>query len=97
MHKRLGRWKTKMLSIPGRLILTKSTLSSIFSHVMQLIKLPRKISKIINQIERNFVWGSTADKKKIQMLSWDKISKTNEKGGWVSKQVKLEIKLLMLA
>lgn len=48
---------------------------------MQFVKLPNKILKTINKIQRNFIWGTTADKKKLHMLSWETVSLTKERGG----------------
>lgn len=81
MQNRMSAWKTNLLSMAGRLILTKYTLASIPFHVMQFIKLPDKITKNINQTQRNYVWWSTIDKKKIHLVSWEKIFKPKAKGG----------------
>lgn len=88
MENGLSGWKTKMLSIASRLIVTKSTLSSIPSHIMQFIKIPKKINKTINKIYKNFIWGSTIDKKKLYLLSWERISITKAMGGLASKKVR---------
>lgn len=45
---------------------------------MQYINLPQKIHKTINQIKRNFIWGSTSEKKKLHLFSWEKISTTKK-------------------
>lgn len=29
------------------------------------------ITKKINQIQRNFIWGSTSDKRKLHMVDWE--------------------------
>lgn len=65
MKKRLSGWKTKFLNLTSRTILTKATLSSIPSHVMQYIKLPAKITNTINKVQRDFVWGTIAEKRKF--------------------------------
>lgn len=85
-----------MFSMAGRLILTKYTLASIPSHVMLFIKIPDITTKTINEIQRNFFWGSTADKKKIHLLSRERISIAKEKGGLGLKNVRSEIRLVML-
>ena len=31
---------------------------------------------------RNFLWGSTEEKKRLHMISWNKITKPKNRGGW---------------
>lgn len=57
----------------------------------------KKITKTINQIQRNFIWGSTAKKKKVYLLSWEKITMTKDKGGLGLQKSELGTKLQMLA
>ena len=40
----------------------------------------------LDRVTRNFVWGSTQDKRKLLMVSWEKITKPKEKGGLESKR-----------
>lgn len=65
----------------GRTVLAKATLSSNPSHIMQYIKLPTKITNSINKIQRDFIWGTIAEKRKIHLISWDTITKGKEEGG----------------
>lgn len=70
-----------MLTMAGRITLGKSSLSSIPSHVMQYIKLPSKITDAINRVQRDFIWGTTTEKRKLHLLNWDTIASTRDKGG----------------
>lgn len=60
---KLSGWKTKFLNIAGRTTLARSSLNSIPIHIMHYIKLPLDISKKIDRIQRNFIWGSTINQK----------------------------------
>lgn len=64
----------------GRTTLTKACLNSISTHIMHYIKLPASITKIIDKIQRNFIWGTT-DEKKIHLLSWNTLVSPKEEGG----------------
>lgn len=47
-----------------RYILAKSTLNNIPNYPMHYILLPKEILNSIDKIQRDFIWGSTAQKKK---------------------------------
>lgn len=63
MNRRPFGWKTKFLNMTDRIFLAKATLSSVSSHVMQYIRLPSKVTKSINKIQRDFIWESITKKK----------------------------------
>lgn len=46
---RLAGWKTKYLSLAGRITLAKSTFSTIASHAMQTAKLPKSVCDYIDK------------------------------------------------
>lgn len=79
-HKLVG-WKTRFLTMAGRIVLSKSSLSCIPTHIMQYIKIISKVHKHINKIQRDFVWGSCAEKIKLHMLSWDNLTSPTDRGG----------------
>lgn len=48
---------------------------------MQITKLPMCITKRIDQIQQNFVWGSTNEKRKLHLVKWAIVTKhKNERG-----------------
>jgi len=53
----------------GRLILTKAVILVIPSYTMQGCILPSRIHANLDKINRNFLWGSTEDKKKLHMIA----------------------------
>lgn len=73
--------KTRFLNKVGGTTLAKDILGSISSHVMQFIKLPNSSSNKINKIQRNFIWDTTIEKRKIHMLSQDVITRSRSQGG----------------
>lgn len=78
---KLQGWKANLLSIVGRLTLTKAVLSAIPSYVMQgCILLERNHTKL-DRINRNFLWGSTEKKRKIHLVGWNKVTKPKARRG----------------
>ena len=59
MEKKLSRWKHLYLSKGGRLILLKSTLSSLPTHFLSLFTIPKAVAARLESIQRNFLWGSS--------------------------------------
>lgn len=70
-----------MLSLAGRLTLTKYVLSSIPIHTMSTIALPKATLDGLDRISRSFLWGSSTEKKKQHLLAWNKICCTKQEGG----------------
>lgn len=56
-------WKINYLNLAGRATLISSTLSDQLAYYMQYTLLPLKPLKTINQIQRNFLWGSNDTEK----------------------------------
>jgi len=65
----------------SRLTLTKAVLSAIPSYTMQGCILPSRIHANLDKVCRNFLWGSTDEKKKLNMVGWNKVTKLKNRGG----------------
>ena len=72
---RLSSWKAKNLSLAGRCTLIQSVLSGIPSYIMQTAWLPQSTCDALNQLNRNFLWGTTVDKRKLHLLHWRKVTR----------------------
>ncbi|XP_056692079.1 uncharacterized protein [Spinacia oleracea] len=84
LHKiksKLASWKAKCLSKAGRLVLIKSTLSSIASYSMQALYLPQKTLQEIDQTCANFLWDSNSQSKKTHLVAWLKACRDPKLGG----------------
>lgn len=81
MNTKLQGWKTNCLSIAGWATLINSVLATIPTYSMQINIRPAKISKNIDQIQRNFLWGSTTEKKRIHHANWNLVTTQKSKGG----------------
>ena len=80
MHK-LSGWKAKFLSFAGRAVLIKSVMSAIPNHIMQGMALPSHICDKLDKLNRDFLWGSTSEKRKLHLVGWSKIVRPKEDGG----------------
>lgn len=78
---KLDGWKSKCLSPAGRLVLIKAAVTSIPEYIMQCNKLPVKVCEEVNKLVRDFLWGSTTDKKKIHLVGWNKVTNPINLGG----------------
>ncbi|GJX30645.1 RNA-directed DNA polymerase, eukaryota, reverse transcriptase zinc-binding domain protein [Tanacetum coccineum] len=80
-HKRLSKWKSKTLSIGGRLTLIKSVLGSLGVYYFSTFKAPIKVINKLEGIRRNFFWGGSLEDKKIPWIAWDNVISPYDRGG----------------
>ena len=81
-------WKAKCLSFAGRLIMVKHVLSSIPLHISLVIPIPSKSSLKIERLMRNFLWSSSSDKKRSNMVNWKVVCLPKSEGGLGLRKVK---------
>lgn len=80
-QKRLAKWKMSSISRVARLVLIKSTLLSLPTYAMQTCILPKKISKAIEKICRDFFWGLIMEKHTLYAVAWRQICQLMAHGG----------------
>ena len=80
-RKRLAVWKRQFISKGGRMTLIRSTLSSMPIYLMSLLRIPRAVSLRLERIQRDFLWGGGALKKKPHLVKWDTVCLDKSKGG----------------
>ena len=78
---KLAGWKSRLLSRARRLVLIKSAVAPIADYYMQCHVLPIKVCNAINKKMRDFLWGSTEEKKKMHMVNWHTVTQPKELGG----------------
>lgn len=81
VQSKLIGWKTKLLSRAGRIVLVKTTTAPIAEYYMQCHTLPNKVCDVVDKMVRDFIWDSIDEKKKMHMVSWNKITLPKELGG----------------
>ncbi|GKD38174.1 hypothetical protein Tco_1258381, partial [Tanacetum coccineum] len=79
---RLSKWKTKTLSIGGRLTLTKSVLTSLPLYQMSMYKVPMGVLHKMESLRSRFFNGVDKNERKIFMIGWKKILASKKKTGW---------------
>lgn len=57
MKNRLSTWRSKQLSIGGRITLLNAVFASLPLYYFSFFKTPKCVLKKLVQIQRNFLWG----------------------------------------
>jgi hypothetical protein len=78
---KLTSWKSKLLSLAGRVVLIQSVTSSLPAYYMQNTALPSSICNELDRLNRNFLWGSSNERKKMHLVSWEKVCRPKGEGG----------------
>ncbi|XP_061342057.1 uncharacterized protein LOC133288347 [Gastrolobium bilobum] len=81
VQNRLQGWKTKCLSLAGRITLTKSVISAMPMYHMQNNSLPIHVCQEIEKLQRNFIWGDSYAKRKAHYVAWEQLYEPKECGG----------------
>lgn len=81
VKRKLSGWKSSNLSLVGRATLVQPFTSTISNYTMQTVKLPKKVCKEIDRLNKNFLWGHTEERKKIHNVKWEKVCRQKEHGG----------------
>ena len=94
MSHKLAKWKADCLNMAGRMVLVKSVLDGLPTYWMSIHQVPPSVVKQIEQIRRNFLWGhySSQDvkKRRLHLVSWNKICRPKCQGGLGLVPVKLK-------
>ena len=81
VKKKLIGWKANLLSMAGRLVLIHASSSTIPNYVMQQASIPSKILKGIDRLNRNSLWSSFDQARKMHWVKWDVVTKPKALGG----------------
>nr|GFA22905.1 RNA-directed DNA polymerase, eukaryota [Tanacetum cinerariifolium] len=80
-HDRLSNWKSKTLSIGGRLTLLKSVLGATPLYTMSIYKAPKRVLQMLETIRSKFFYGAGSSEKKITWMAWEKVLASKKHGG----------------
>lgn len=69
------------LTKAGSLVLKKSTLASLPMYMLSIFVASSSIMDELERIIQNFLWGSTTEKKKFYIISWDQFCVDMNWGG----------------
>ena len=81
MEKKLSGWKRLYLSKGGKLMLLKSTLSSLPTYFLSLFTIPKTVATRLESIQRNFLWRSSEESFIYPLVAWEKVCLPVEMGG----------------
>ncbi|WVZ52991.1 LOW QUALITY PROTEIN: hypothetical protein U9M48_003986, partial [Paspalum notatum var. saurae] len=77
----LSRWKGKLLSIGGRLVLINSVLSSLPMFMMFFLEVPRGVLKRLDYYRTHFFWKNDRHKKKYRLARWEIVCMPKDQEG----------------
>nr|KYP33988.1 Putative ribonuclease H protein At1g65750 family [Cajanus cajan] len=80
-NRKLALWRSKNLSLAARVCLINSVLSGLPLYLISLFKMPKQVVRQLEKIQRNFLWGSKDETRKISWVKWRTIFHPKEKGG----------------
>ncbi|GKV25367.1 hypothetical protein SLEP1_g34816 [Rubroshorea leprosula] len=80
-RRKLSVWKGKFLSLGGRITLINSVLSSLPVFLMSLHLLPKQVTRELDKIRRNFLWGGVGEGRKIAWVAWERVCCEKKEGG----------------
>lgn len=83
---KLFGWKMSISKQAGRLTLIKSVFNSIHLYWFQIYFIPKGVRDSLDRLRRSFFWGEVGhkyaqDKKKLQLINWERICMPKNKGG----------------
>lgn len=80
---RLEGWKTRILSMAGRVTLAKAVLNAIPSYAMQTSVLPTGIYLEMEKRTRQFIWGNYGPdaRSKLNLVRWEMVTEPMHAGG----------------
>jgi len=81
IQNRLSSWKGTCISRAGRVVLIKVVLNSLPLYYLSLFKLPAKVAKEINKIQRRFMWSGANNRRYNALVKWKILQRPKDKGG----------------
>ncbi|KAL5548874.1 hypothetical protein UlMin_004105 [Ulmus minor] len=95
MKLHLGNWKSKLLSVGGREVLSKSVIQAILSYSMNLFKLPSTLIRELHRLCAQFWWGGEPGKRRMHWCTWEKLCSHKADGGMGFRDLRLFNKAIL--
>ncbi|XP_059070802.1 uncharacterized protein LOC131860408 [Cryptomeria japonica] len=77
----LEGWKSKWLTLVGRIMFLKLVLSALPIYSMTALKIPKKVISYINRGMKKFLWNGKETTYKIPLVAWDKVCQSKQARG----------------
>ncbi|PKU87175.1 Putative ribonuclease H protein [Dendrobium catenatum] len=87
VNSRLNVWGKNLISLAGRIVLTKSVLAAIPIFVATHTLIPKRILHKIEKAARNFIWDKPGGLHELHYISWEKMCRPWKEGGLSIKSV----------
>eukprot|EP00253_Pinus_taeda_P020669 PITA_20669 len=81
LEARLSLWTHRSLNMASRLVLIKAVLQCLPLYLFSILAAPKWVLKAINNLQRNFFWGSTGLNRKWALVKWEKACLPKKAGG----------------
>lgn len=95
VRNQIQKWQNNWLSYAGRLQLALSVLSSMQVYWSSVFILPVSVSKAIERLIRNFIWGGTALVQGRSKVAWSDVCMSKDEGGLGIRPLRIWNKTLM--
>jgi ribonuclease HI len=93
LQARLSKWLIdlgdSLLAQSAREVLIKAIAQAIPTYVMGVFKLPASVCDDLEQLIRNYWWGSEKGKRKIHWIGWPRLLRPKSQGGMGFKDMRL--------
>lgn len=84
LRAKLSGWKSKSLSLAGRITLASFVLAAVPLYTMQSTLLPASSCNDIEKLIRKFIWGHSEEKKAVNLVKWNEVCQPLSHGGRAS-------------
>ena len=65
----------------SKVVLAQAVTTAVPAYVMQGVLLPSRVHNKLDKLTRDFIWGSSIEKRKLHLVSWEKVVRPKENGG----------------
>jgi hypothetical protein len=89
INAKINFWGNRYISLGGQIILLNSVLNSVPIFYLSFLKMPVKVIKKVEAIQRKFLWGGVGGRKKICWVSWRKVCQPRGRGRLGVRDIKL--------
>eukprot|EP00253_Pinus_taeda_P003190 PITA_03190 len=79
LDSKLNLWTHRSLNIASRVVLIKSILQAMPLHLFSILAAPKWVLKRLRNIQRDFLWGSSATNRKWALVKWDTVCRLKTK------------------
>eukprot|EP00253_Pinus_taeda_P017843 PITA_17843 len=81
LDSKLSLWTYRSLNFASRVVIIKSILQAMPLYLFSILAAPKWVLKRLRNIQRDFLWGSSATNRKWALVKWDTVCKPKSKGG----------------